>query len=95
MISGGFDMGGFSSRGSGGFSSRGSFGSRGSSWRGGGDDDSAEVGPDTKAFDQDVARRMLPYLKPHVGQLVVAVVSRLGDVLCHHGRAVLDQDRHR
>ncbi|MYB76944.1 MAG: ABC transporter ATP-binding protein [Chloroflexi bacterium] len=71
MISGGFDMGGFGSRGSGGFSSRGSFGSRGSSWRGGGDD-SVEVGPDTKAFDQDVARRMLPYLKPHVGQLVVA-----------------------
>ena len=67
MISGGFDMGG-SFRG--GMSSRGSMGSRGS-WRGG--DEFAEVDPDAKLFDQNVVRRMLPYLKPHRGQLVVAV----------------------
>jgi ABC-type multidrug transport system fused ATPase/permease subunit len=68
MIGGGFDMGG-SFRG--GMSSRGSMGSRGS-FRGG--DDTVEVDSDAKIFDQDVVRRMLPYLVPHRAQLLVAVV---------------------
>ena len=68
MISGGFDMGG-SWRG-GGMSSRGSMGSRGG-WRG--SDDTVDVDPDGKVFDQNVVRRMLPYLTPHRGQLLVAV----------------------
>ncbi len=64
MISGGFDMGGGGFRG-------GSMGSRGgSSWRGG--DEFAEVDPDAKRFDQNVVRRMLPFLTPHRGQLLVA-----------------------
>ena len=71
MISGGFDMGG-SWRSSGGMSSRGSFTSRSSGWRGG--DDSVEVDPDAKAFDQDVVRRMLPFLAPHRGQLLVGII---------------------
>ena len=55
MISGGFDMGG-SFRG-------GSMGARGgSSWRG--SDEFAEVDPDAKRFDQNVVRRMLPFLTP-------------------------------
>lgn len=70
MIGGGFDMGG-SWRSGGGMSSRGSFGSRGSSW--GGSDESVEAGPDAKAFDQAVVRRMLPYLVPHRAQLIVTV----------------------
>ena len=68
MISGGFDMGG-SWRG-GGMSSRGSMGSRGG-WRG--SDDTVDVDPDGKVFDQNVVRRMLPYLTPHRGKLLVAV----------------------
>ena len=64
MISGGFDMGG------GGFR-HGSMGSRGSSsWRG--SDEFAEIDPDAKRFDQNVVRRMLPFLTPHRGQLLVA-----------------------
>ncbi len=64
MISGGFDMGGGGFRG-------GSMGSRGgSSWRG--SDEFAEVDPDAKRFDQNVVRRMLPFLTPHRGQLLVA-----------------------
>ena len=64
MISGGFDMGGGGFRG-------GSMGSRGSSsWRGG--DEFAEIDPDAKLFDQNVVRRMLPFLTPHRGQLLVA-----------------------
>ena len=68
MISGGFDMGG-SWRG-GGMSSRGGM-SSGGGWRG--SDNSADVDPDGKVFDQNVVRRMLPYLTPHRGQLLVAV----------------------
>ena len=69
MISGGFDMGGRWS--SGGMSSRGGFSSRGG-WRG--SDENIEVDQDGKAFDQNVVRRMLPYLVPHRAQLLVAVV---------------------
>lgn len=68
MISGGFDMGGRWS--SGGMSSRGSFGSRGG-WRG--SDETAEIDHDGKAFDQNVVRRMLPFLVPHRAQLFVAI----------------------
>ncbi len=65
MISGGSDMGG-------GWRGGGSMGSRGSSsWRGG--DEFAELDPDAKLFDQNVVKRMLPYLVPHRGQLFVAI----------------------
>ena len=65
MISGGFDSGG-GWRG-------GSMGSRGgSSWRGG--DEFAELDPDAKLYDQNVVRRMLPYLIPHRAQFFVAVI---------------------
>ena len=65
MISGGSDMGG-------GWRGGGSMGSRGSSsWRGG--DEFAELDPDAKLYDQNVVRRMLPYLGPHRGQLFVAI----------------------
>ena len=65
MISGGSDMGG-------GWRGGGSMGSRGgSSWRGG--DEFAELDPDAKLYDQNVVKRMLPYLGPHRGQLFVAI----------------------
>ena len=65
MISGGFESGG-GWRG-------GSMGSRGSSsWRGG--DEFAELDPDAKLYDQNVVRRMLPYLIPHRAQFFVAVI---------------------
>ncbi len=70
MISGGFESGG--SWRSGGMSSRGSMSSR-SGWRGGGDD-SVDIDPDSKAFDQDVVRQMLPFLKPYRGKLAIALV---------------------
>ena len=66
MISGGSDMGG-------GWRGGGSMGSRGGgSWHGGGDD-FAELDPDAKLYDQNVVKRMLPYLGPHRGQLFVAI----------------------
>ena len=65
MISGGSDMGG-------GWRGGGSMGSRGGgSWRGG--DEFAELDPDAKLYDQNVVKRMLPYLGPHRGQLFVAI----------------------
>ncbi len=70
MIGGGFDMGG--SWRSGGMTSRSGMSSRGGGWRG--SDDSVDVDPDSKAFDQDVVRQMLPFLKPYRGRLALAVV---------------------
>ena len=87
MISGGSDMGG-------GWRGGGSMGSRGSSsWRGG--DEFAELDPDAKLYDQNVVRRMLPYLGPHRGTALRGHLSRAGYVVCNYGWATPNKNCNR